>query len=57
MLLDPTKYEDLSNDDNFVYVNHNTHSWIHELYTYYIKDHEVLDRLKYILDKMEEINK
>lgn len=53
--LDDSKYTDLSIEDNFVYVNHNTHSWLHEIYTYYKKDESVLERLKYYLDKMKQL--
>lgn len=57
MDLDEKKYEDLSKPENFVYLNKNTHDVIHFLYTYYKNDTGILDRLKYYLDKMVEINK
>lgn len=54
--LDPEHYQDISNDNNFVYVNNGMHDVIHYLYTYYRKDVSVLDRLKQVLDRMLEIN-
>lgn len=49
-------YEDLSNPDNFIFLNKQMHSVVHDLYRYYEKDEGVLDRLKIVLDKMKEIN-
>ena len=56
MNLSPDCYQDLTNEDNFVFVNHNTHKWLHEIYTFYKKDPLILERLKYYLDRMVEIN-
>ena len=56
MDLNEKNYTNLDNEDNFVFINHNTHCWIHEIYTYYKKDPEVLERLKEVLDRMVEIN-
>ena len=55
--LDPTKYDDLSNRDNFLPLNSQSHDCIHFLFRYYQKDPAILDRLKEILDKMVELNK
>lgn len=54
--LNPEHYQDVEDHGKFINVNHNTHSWIHELYVYYHKDRAVLDRLKEVLDKMCDIN-
>lgn len=54
--LNEDHYEDLSNEDNFIFVNHNTHQWIHEIYRYFVKDEEIIERLKNVLIKMKEIN-
>ena len=54
--LDERHYQDIENEDKFIFVNKNTHSWIHEIYTYYRKDEGILVRLKQVLDNMKEIN-
>ena len=51
-------YEDISNEDNFVFLNQMTHKCVHFLFS---KAHpkqwrERLEQLKIILEKMEEIN-
>lgn len=55
--LDEQNYENLSNEENFVFLNKNMHKVVHELWRYYKTDQEILDRLKVVLDKMLEINK
>lgn len=52
MILDPKKYEDLTNEDNFATLNHNTHEFIHWAFNNYKKDPLFLDRVKYVLDDM-----
>lgn len=42
--------------ENFVVHNNKMHSLIHDLYDLYVKDPEVLDRIKDELDKMSELN-
>ena len=54
--LDQNHYEDLSNEDNFYYLNNGCHDTVHYLFTYYKKDQTVLDRLQEVLDKMLEVN-
>lgn len=54
--LNEEHYQDLSNPDNFVYVNKSLHDVIHVLYRYYPKDPKVLDRLKEVLDQMVKLN-
>lgn len=49
-------YEDLSHPENFVMLNKRTHTMLHMLFTYYKKDPEILDRIKYLLDRMVELN-
>lgn len=56
MDLNENNYTDLTNEDNFVCLNKNTHKIVHELYRYYKTDEEVLDRLKTTLDKMKKLN-
>lgn len=53
--LDPNNYQVLE-EENFIPLNSRSHSTIHFLYTYYLKDQSILDRLKIILDRMKEIN-
>lgn len=55
--LDPTKYDDLSNRDNFLPLNSQSHDCVHFLFRYYQKDPDIINRLKAILDKMAELNK
>lgn len=44
-------------EENFVAVNKQTHEALHFLFRYYQKDPTILDRLKTILDRMNELNK
>ena len=57
LLLENTKYEDISIEDNFVPLNKLSHKFIHWLYRYYEKDRTIIDRLTNILDKMIDLNK
>ena len=57
LLLDETKYEDITNEDNFVPLNKQTHEVLHICYRYQSKDSGFLDRLEYFVNKMIEINK
>ena len=54
--LNPEHYTDISNEDNFCYLNNECHKLVHYLYTYYKKDEQVIDRLKEVLDRMKCIN-
>ena len=54
--LNPGHYDDLSNPDNFFFLNKSLHDVVHVLYRYYCNDVTVLDRLKQVLDRMREIN-
>lgn len=36
--------------------NKKTHDFIHWLFRYYVKDHDILDRIKEELDLMEQLN-
>lgn len=56
MILDPKKYEDLTNEDNFATLNSNTHDIIHFLFNYYKNDPSILDRIEYILEEMKVKN-
>lgn len=54
--MDADNYDKLI-EENFIAVNKNTHETLHFLFRYYKNDKDVLDRIKQILDKMEELNK
>lgn len=56
MDLEAAHYTDITKEDHFIMLNKTSHDTIHWLYRYYVKDPEVLDRLKDILDRMKEIN-
>jgi hypothetical protein len=43
-------------EENFICLNKKTHSCIHWLYPYWLKDPEIIDRLVSVLEKMKEIN-
>ena len=43
-------------EENFIAVNKQTHETLHFLFRYYQKDPAILDRLKTILDRMNELN-
>lgn len=43
-------------NDNFLPCNNQTHEMIHWLYRYYVKDPEIIDRLKAEMEKMKAIN-
>ena len=55
--LDEGKYEDITNEDNFIPLNKQMHEVLHICYKYQSKDSGFLDRLKYFVDKMIKINK
>ena len=44
-------------EENFIAINKQTHETIHTLFRYYQKDPTVLDKLKTVLDRMNELNK
>ena len=43
-------------EENFVALNKQTHEVLHFLFRYYQKDKTILDRLKTVLDRMNELN-
>ena len=47
-------YEKLN--DNFLCCNNLTHKFIHWLYSYFIKDPEIIDRIKAEMERMKAIN-
>ena len=47
-------YEKLN--DNFLPCNNQTHEMVHWLYRYYVKDPEIIDRIKAEMIKMKAIN-
>ena len=56
MCMNPTKYDDISDIDNFIPLNEDTHKFIHWLYNLWKYDHDIILRIKQVLDKMEELN-
>lgn len=44
-------------EENFVALNKQTHEALHFLFRYYQKDTAILDKLKTVLDRMNELNK
>ena len=55
MDLNPDNYENLE-QDHFVMVNSQTHDALHWAYKYYKDDPDFLERFKFYLDKMVELN-
>lgn len=47
-------YEKLN--DNFLPCNNKTHDFLHWLFRYYPKDHDIINRIKAEMEKMERIN-
>ena len=43
-------------NDNFLPCNNQTHEMVHWLYRYYVKDPEIIDRLKAEMERMKAIN-
>ena len=43
-------------NDNFLPCNNQTHEMIHWLYRYYVKDPEIIDRIKAEMERMKAIN-
>ena len=54
--LSAENYDQLT-EENFVALNKQTHETLHFLFRYYQKDPTILDRLKNVLDRMNELNK
>ena len=52
--LEVTRYTDISDMNRFMPLNKKTHEIIHELFKWYKKDHKVLDRIKQVLEMMEQ---
>lgn len=55
MNLSPNEYEKLV-EDNFIPLNKTMHETIHTCYKYQATDSGFMDRLKYYVEKMVEIN-
>lgn len=49
-------YDQLT-EENFIAVNKTTHETIHTLFRYYKNDKDILNRIKQVLDRMNELNK
>ena len=56
-LLDNSKYEDISNEDNFVPLNKQLHETLHICYRYQSLDRGFMDRLMEVVNRMIELNK
>ena len=50
------EYCDISNESDFIPLNSQCHKLLHYIFTYYMKDKTVIDRLVEILDKMCELS-
>lgn len=48
------RYDCLDDMNRFMPLNEKTHEIIHEIFKWYKKDHKVLDRIRFTLEKMEE---
>lgn len=48
------QYTDISDKDDFVFLNKTTHDTVHFLFRYYIKDEQVIDRLREVLQDMKD---
>ena len=57
LLLDNTKYEDLTNEDNFIPLNKQLHETLHICYRYQSLDSGFMDRLKIYVNRMIDLNK
>ena len=55
--LDATKYTDLSNEDNFVYLSNKVHDCVHLLYGSKCGWRNAIERLIAIFEKMDKVNK
>jgi len=55
--LDATKYTDLSNEDNFVYLSNKVHDCVHLLYGSKCGWRNAIGRLIAIFEKMDKVNK
>ncbi len=49
-------YDNLENISRFMPLNKDTHEFLHWLYRVWRKDKKVIERLEYVLNKMEEYN-
>ena len=56
LVLAEDRYQELD-EDNFIPLNKTTHTMLHWAYGYYCKDEGFIERLKYWLDRMVELNK
>lgn len=56
MNLNPDCYEDVTDEDNFVFLNHSMHEVVHALWRYYKDDETILERLEEVLCKMKQLN-
>jgi hypothetical protein len=54
--LNPDHYTNISDPENFLCLNKKSHDCLHFLYNYYIKDPDILLRLKEALETMKKIN-
>jgi len=50
-------YTNISNENNFMCLNRQTHEFLHWLLRHYRKNPDILDRLKDICEHHQEVNK
>lgn len=56
MDLNETHYTDLRKKENFIFLNKQTHDFVHWLFRYYRKNHDIMIKLYEVMEKMEVIN-
>lgn len=56
MDLDPSHYTDISDDSDFICLNKEIHTVVHQLYPLYEQDEEIISRLEEVLHMMKDIN-
>jgi len=54
--LNDEHYTDISDISHFEPLNRKTHETVHFLYSYYVKDEKIIDRLHDLLERMRVIN-
>lgn len=52
--LEISRYDHITDMKRFMPLNKKSHEIIHEVYKWYKRDHKVLDRMKKVLELMEE---
>ena len=55
--MNESHYTNITNEDNFMCLNRQTHEFLHWLLSHYNNDPGILDRLKKICEKHNKVNK